>query len=47
MFGRAYDDASVLKVGCAIEKLMGVREQLKLCMLPKTEVVDVFDHQYP
>ncbi|KAF2625338.1 hypothetical protein BU25DRAFT_492979 [Macroventuria anomochaeta] len=41
VYGRAYDDASVLEVGHAIEKLLGVRELLKPYSLPKTEIVDV------
>ncbi|KZM20088.1 Amidase [Ascochyta rabiei] len=42
VFGKTYGDASVIKVGHAIEKLKRVREQLKPYMLPGTEAVDVW-----
>ncbi|KAF1358276.1 amidase signature enzyme [Lizonia empirigonia] len=44
IFGRACDDASVLKVGSAIERMMGAREKLKPYMPPTIEIVDTLKH---
>lgn len=38
VFGRAHDDAKVLRVGSAVEKLMSVRGRLVPYLLPKTDL---------
>lgn len=41
VFGRAYDDEAVLKVGYVIEKLRRVSQHVKPYMLSKIKVTDV------
>jgi hypothetical protein len=41
IFGRAHDDAEVLRVGAAIEKVMNVKERLVPYMLPETDLSSV------